>query len=779
MNQAKPRTLREAVPSMAWLIVLGLLACGCGTGQYERTMLQRAAELKHESAFRLLMPSQQVPGSELWIRLPKNFHDKPLRQGNRVAGATVGPERITPQIVDIPGLLATYEAMIPEADGPEETVRKLACYCHVFQVRYREGIHHDPAENIRRQFQLKGTHIPPQWVDVGCATPEGRRIDWKMLQVELPQPFYTVKGKGPGKIEELPGLFVIFERREGDEVLGMVWRVPKAIASRLQWPKPAELAGGCLVLKPGSAPEPGQVPADQLAGEPGEEPGTEPGEQPASPGQPPSGETSSETPAEPGSGETASAPSQPETPEQPGTTPGGQPSGEPGGEQPEPAFELRLPADDPALVQESINHLEQIGRALLEYHRRFGQFPPAARYVDREGKPLLSWRVALLPFLGKDDFHREFHLGEPWDSPHNRKLARRIPKVFQTPGGPPGELTCYLAAVGSGTAFSPLQGVPQAMISDGPGNTLVVVEADPERAVVWTRPEEWQYIPAQPNDGLGRLRGDFFLGLAADGSVHRVPLATPADVLRAAFSARGGEPFKMGNFASLPGSTVEQPGSSTEPGGQQPAEQPGQATQLLAQAREALQQGREQEGLTLVMAEGVAGAAPEVLAALRWFPAGKEPRLALRFAVALEVPELSAGQPHQPAGVGGASEQLAQFWQQKLIQPLVEQLEARVGQGRFGRWLAESAASATSNQQGMERRPGIVIFTASSLEEIRRRCEQEGVDVALVGQIRVRSFSSCWWTLGPGSGCGFRRSLAVGASKWPSKGRFRPNRSRR
>ncbi len=712
------------------LIALGLVAGGCGTDRYERTMIQRAKELKHESAFRKLDAEQQVPGTALWIRLPEEFHNKPLRAGNKVAGRTVDEQRVLPQVVEVPGLAATYEAMIPESDGPEDTVRKVACYCHVLQVRYRAGMYYDPGENIRRQLLEKDIEISPQWTDADCPTPEGRRITWKKLHATAEQPFYTVQGDGPGKIERMPGAFDVYLRREGDYVVGLVWRVPDAVRARIEWPKFAELTGGCLALKPDSATPPGEEPTEQVAaGEPGEEP-TEPGQEPSGPTQP-------ETPSTPGPGETASTPT-PEGPDQPEPTPGTE---TPGGS--EPAEALQLPADAPELIDQSTRNLEQIAQALGEYHRRHGQFPPTAPYVDRGGKPLLSWRVALLPFLDKDDLHREFHLGEPWDSPHNLKMADRMPRVFQTPGGPAGTKTCYLAAVGPGTALATMQGSRRELVSDGAENTLIVVEADPDRAVVWTQPVEWPFVPAQPNDALGRLRGDFFLGLAVDGSVHRVPVSAPAEVLRAAFTSRGGEPFQMGNFEGLAGST---PGSPTGPTGPAPGEPGGEApspTDLVAQARAAFGQGQEQHGVILLKADAVVRLNPEVLGTLRWFPAGKEPRLALRWALALEAPQISGTAGTQPgSGQGLSTDQMIQYWDEKLLQPLGEQLQTRVTQGRFGTWLTEVQHPSGTTQQEIERRPGIVVLKASELEKIRSLAQQEQVDLVLLGRIRPRRVPS-------------------------------------
>src|SRR5271168_5107175 len=44
------------------------------------------------------------------------------------------------------------------------------------------------------------------------------------------------------------------------------------------------------------------------------------------------------------------------------------------------------------------NHLKQLALAMHNYHDQYGSFPPA--YIaDKNGRPMHSWRVLLLPFL--------------------------------------------------------------------------------------------------------------------------------------------------------------------------------------------------------------------------------------------------------------------------------------------------------------------------------------------------------------------------------------------
>ena len=56
-----------------------------------------------------------------------------------------------------------------------------------------------------------------------------------------------------------------------------------------------------------------------------------------------------------------------------------------------------------------------------------GQSFPMGAICDASGKPLLSWRVAILPGLEQGNLYKQFRLDEPWDSPHNLTLLPLMP----------------------------------------------------------------------------------------------------------------------------------------------------------------------------------------------------------------------------------------------------------------------------------------------------------------------------------------------------------------
>jgi hypothetical protein len=133
----------------------------------------------------------------------------------------------------------------------------------------------------------------------------------------------------------------------------------------------------------------------------------------------------------------------------------------------------------------SAARLKQVGVACLSYHDAYGGIPKDA-LRDHQGNDLLSWRVAVLPYLEQDFLYRQFRLDLPWDSPHNARFLDLTPKCYEpyATHDEPG-FTRYLAILGPGTAFEK-PGLTWADFPDGRENTFLVVDA--KIPVPWTRP---------------------------------------------------------------------------------------------------------------------------------------------------------------------------------------------------------------------------------------------------------------------------------------------------
>ena len=91
---------------------------------------------------------------------------------------------------------------------------------------------------------------------------------------------------------------------------------------------------------------------------------------------------------------------------------------------------------------------------MANYESAFGALPAAAAF-DKDGKALLSWRVLLLPYLEQRELYDQFHLDEAWDSPHNKPLIDKMPRVFQCPSGELSKgLTTYEVIVDPRSIFT-------------------------------------------------------------------------------------------------------------------------------------------------------------------------------------------------------------------------------------------------------------------------------------------------------------------------------------
>jgi type II secretory pathway pseudopilin PulG len=215
---------------------------------------------------------------------------------------------------------------------------------------------------------------------------------------------------------------------------------------------------------------------------------------------------------------------------------------------------LLLPAVQAARTSarqmQSMNNEKQILLALHNYHDVNGTFPPA--YIaDKDGKPMTSWRVLILPYIEQQGLASQYDYTKPWDSPENMQVAQNIPQVYRSPleeTNPQNRLhTSYLFFAGKGSAFE-TSPVSMNSITDGTSNTLVLAEIN-NSGVIWTQPTDLDtaqldfMIHSTKEGRPGQLNTNSPRGLNVglmDGSVRVLPKDTPAMDIKSAVDPRDG-----------------------------------------------------------------------------------------------------------------------------------------------------------------------------------------------------------------------------------------------
>jgi hypothetical protein len=178
----------------------------------------------------------------------------------------------------------------------------------------------------------------------------------------------------------------------------------------------------------------------------------------------------------------------------------------------------------------SQNNLRQLALGMVNYADVYGKLIVSGTGAmgqpikSLDEKPLLSWRVALLPYLDHEALYKQFKLDEPWDSEHNKNLIAKMPNVFAPVNNPKGggEGKTYYQMVIGPRAMRP--GFSIVSIPDGASNTIAIVEA--AEPVTWTKPEDI-FIPGMEmpkgfRKKFGGLFKDTIVVALFDGSIRNI-----------------------------------------------------------------------------------------------------------------------------------------------------------------------------------------------------------------------------------------------------------------
>ncbi|WP_254507761.1 DUF1559 family PulG-like putative transporter [Anatilimnocola floriformis] len=206
-----------------------------------------------------------------------------------------------------------------------------------------------------------------------------------------------------------------------------------------------------------------------------------------------------------------------------------------------------LAANQAAAKRTCANNLRKIGQAILAYQAaNNGNFPPAYS-VDAAGKPLHSWRVLILPYLGSEGqlLHQQINLNEPWDAPQNLSLAAQMPRLFASPLDQNARTlheSNYVVITGPKTMFPDAASRNMTDIKDDPASTLLVVEVE-SNGKSWMEPVDLvgNQIDFQIGGDLGGNHSNGANVLFADGEVRFLPDNTSAADIEAMSTVAGHE----------------------------------------------------------------------------------------------------------------------------------------------------------------------------------------------------------------------------------------------
>ena len=138
------------------------------------------------------------------------------------------------------------------------------------------------------------------------------------------------------------------------------------------------------------------------------------------------------------------------------------------------------------------NEMRQLNLAILNFESTYLHLPPAHK-TDVHGRPMHSWRILVLPFLGTDhcdEIYRQYRMDLPWDSLHNLTVAGKLREpLFGDESDP--TLATYKLVSGPGTPFG---ADTKSKFPRNISQQITLVE-DVASPVLWTKPED--LTPAQ------------------------------------------------------------------------------------------------------------------------------------------------------------------------------------------------------------------------------------------------------------------------------------------
>ena len=174
------------------------------------------------------------------------------------------------------------------------------------------------------------------------------------------------------------------------------------------------------------------------------------------------------------------------------------------------------------LHERRVEQLMILAELWIAYYAENKKIP--ADIQDAEGKPLLSWRVALLPLIGLEDLYKKFKLDEPWDSETNKELLNMMPFVFMPLGSevvPPKTTVRFFDSAGTPLANRELNVEDMESLQ----TTLLFVSVTPQYAVEWTKADSLVF----ERDKIADITGNPLIGITFTKQLCLFPIPLETD----------------------------------------------------------------------------------------------------------------------------------------------------------------------------------------------------------------------------------------------------------
>ena len=191
-------------------------------------------------------------------------------------------------------------------------------------------------------------------------------------------------------------------------------------------------------------------------------------------------------------------------------------------------------AGEESRCAECRTNLKCLGLALLNFHNSQKHFPAVDAY-DKNGKPLFSWMVQVLPYPEYDFIYGQLTKDEPWDSPTNSAVLNQASVIdFLCPSAMNYHAITsnYIAIIGPGTIWRNDGTVKLSDLPDGGSHTVALVEVV-DSGKHWAEPFALTVdeVLANMKTGKGVQISSFHPTgvhvLFADGAVRRFPSNMP------------------------------------------------------------------------------------------------------------------------------------------------------------------------------------------------------------------------------------------------------------